>query len=191
MGLPAPLSALVSLATLIVITGALHEDGLADTADGFWGGWDKTRRLEIMKDSRIGAFGVIALFLGLSARWGALWMLYTASPTTAAAAVLVAATGSRAMMSAVMSELPNARDDGLSARVGDVGRRTAGIAIAIAAFIGFVFAGWGGLAGLIWAGLLVWGLAAIARQKIGGRTGDTLGATQQLAEIAILFSLVA
>lgn len=190
-GLPAPLCALIALTTMIVTTGALHEDGLADTVDGLWGGWTPESRLEIMKDSRIGAYGVIALFLALSARWSALWMLFSAGPAVAAAAILIAPTASRAMMPGVMMILPNARSDGLSATVGSVPLTTALSAVAIAVFIAFIFAGWGGLMALIWVCVTTFILARIALAKIGGQTGDVLGATQQLAEIAILFSLLA
>ena len=191
LGLPAPLCALVMLATLVISTGALHEDGLADTADGLWGGWTPERRLEIMKDSRIGAYGVIALFFSLSARWAALWMLFSASPEAAAAAVLIASSASRAMMPQIMAHLPNARMDGLSAQVGDVPFTTALLALGLAGIIAIIFAGWGGIMALIWAVLVTFLLARIALAKIGGQTGDILGASQQLAEIAILLSLLA
>ncbi len=191
LGLPAPLCALMALATCVMITGALHEDGLADTFDGLWGGWTVERRLEIMKDSRIGAYGVIALVLSLAARWSAIWILFEVNPFDGAAGVLVAAVGSRSMMGAVMATLPNARDNGLAAHVGGVGQPTALLGLGVAVFLAILLTGWSGLAALIWAGLVTLGLAAVARAKIGGRTGDILGATQQLAEIAILFSLVA
>ena len=191
LSLPPALCALCALTALIVTTGALHEDGLADTADGLWGGWTPERRLEIMKDSRIGAYGVIALFLALSARWSALWMLFTADPAVAAAAILVAATAARAMMPPVMAVLPNARQDGLSAGVGDVPLAAALIALGTGLGIALIFAGTGGAMALIWACLATFVLARIALKKIGGQTGDILGATQQLSEIAVLLSLLA
>ncbi len=84
LGLPAPLAAGLVLLAMIAVTGALHEDGLADTADGFWGGWDRARRLEIMKDSQIGSYGVIALILSLGLRWSALGVLIAhGTPTPA------------------------------------------------------------------------------------------------------------
>lgn len=190
-GLPAPLCALISLATLIVITGALHEDGLADTADGLWGGWTREARLDIMKDSRIGAYGVIAIFLGLAARWAALWMLFEISPSTAAAAILVASCASRAMMPQVMANLPNAREVGLAASVGQVPLSAALAALGIATLTALIFSGWGGLAAIVCAILVTLAMSKIAMSKIGGQTGDILGATQQLAEIAILMSLLA
>ncbi|MEM7643652.1 MAG: adenosylcobinamide-GDP ribazoletransferase [Pseudomonadota bacterium] len=191
VGLAPGLAAALALATSIAVTGALHEDGLADLADGFWGGFDKDRRLAIMRDSRIGTYGVIALFLGLAARWAALWMLFEMSPETAAAAILVAATASRAVMPGVMWALPHARNDGLSAQVGHVRKETAFVAFGLAALVTIIFAGWGGIMALVWALVIASLLARIALMKIGGQTGDILGATQQLAEIAILLSLVA
>ncbi|MEL7013020.1 MAG: adenosylcobinamide-GDP ribazoletransferase [Pseudomonadota bacterium] len=191
LGLPTALCAMLCLATLVIITGALHEDGLADTIDGLWGGWTTERRLEIMKDSRIGAYGVIALVLGLAARWAAIWMLFEVSATAAAAGIMVASAASRAMIPQVMANLPNARDGGLSAQVGDVPLVTALIALGIAVFAAFAFAGWGGLLAMIWAIAVTAAIARIAWIKIGGQTGDILGATQQLVEIAVLFSLLA
>ena len=97
---------------------------------------------------------------------------------------------SRAMMPQIMANLPNARSDGLSARVGDVPFTTALVALGLAGLVAIIFAGWGGIMALIWAALVTFLLARIALAKIGGQTGDILGAAQQLAEIAILFSLL-
>lgn len=189
LGLPAPLAAALALATLAVATGAMHEDGLADSADGLWGGWDRARRLEIMRDSRIGTYGVIALVLSLVARWAALSALFQAGavfgPLIAVGAV------SRAPMVALMAWLPNARGDGLSSTVGRPGRDTALAAIATALLIGLIFAGGAVLFAAIWAGLATLACGAVARAKLGGQTGDILGASQQLAEIAALAVLAA
>ena len=191
LGLPTALCALLSLASLVITTGALHEDGLADSIDGFWGGWTTERRLEIMKDSRIGAYGVIALVLALAARWAAIWMLFEVNATAAAAGILVASATSRAMMPQIMANLPRAREGGLSAQVGDVPLVTALVAFGVAFVTAFVFAGWGGLLALIWGVVVTLVIARIAWVKIGGQTGDVLGATQQLVEIAVLLSLLA
>lgn len=189
MGLPAPLAALLSLAALTMTTGALHEDGLADTADGLWGGWTRERRLEIMKDSRIGAYGVIALFFSFSARWAAIWMCFEAGFGTIA--LILSATLSRAAMSAVMAGLPHARDAGLSRSVGTVAARTALMACAIAGLVALALTGMAGILLVIWAGIGAGAVAFVAKRKIGGQTGDILGATQQIVEIAVLFSLLA
>ncbi len=190
-GLPTPLTALISLSILIISTGAMHEDGLADTADGLWGGHDPARRLEIMKDSRIGAYGVIALILGISARWAALWLLYEIGPGVATAAILASAALSRATMPALMATLPHARSSGLSQGVGQVSHPTALLAIAIGAIATLLLTGSSLFGALFWAALVTFILAQIARAKIGGQTGDILGATQQITEIAILFSIIA
>lgn len=190
LGLPAMLCALLSLATMVVVTGAMHEDGLADTADGLWGGWTREARLEIMKDSHIGTFGVLALVLAVAARWAALWLLFEVGVGVACAALVVAATVSRATMPALMTALPHARDTGLSHSVGNVPAGAAWIAGGLAALAALLLCGSAMLGVLFWAALVAFGIALIARRKIGGQTGDILGACQQVTEIAVLFSLI-
>ncbi|WP_120502030.1 adenosylcobinamide-GDP ribazoletransferase [Roseovarius sp. EL26] len=191
MGLPTPLAALICLTIQIVTTGALHEDGLADTIDGLWGGWNKARRLEIMKDSRIGAYGVLALVLSLAARWAVFWLLLSQSPATAVLFITTAACLSRAAMVALMAILPNARASGLSHSVGQPSAQTAGVACAIGVVCAIMMSGASAFGAIFWAALGAVSVGLIARKKIGGQTGDILGATQQITEIAILFSLVA
>lgn len=189
LGLPHMVAAGLALAVQILLTGAMHEDGLADTADGFWGGFDTARRLEIMKDSQIGTYGVLALILGLGLRWTAFATLLEALgpwPLLALAAL------SRAAMPTLMYALPNARQAGLSHGVGRPGKNPvilgAGIALGISMpVLGPVALFCAALAML--AATL--GMAAIARAKIRGQTGDTLGATQQICEIAGLLALLA
>ena len=115
IGLPAGAAALIGVATATIITGAMHEDGLADAADGLWGGWDPVHRLKIMKDTYIGAYGVIAIVLSLLMRWLLLTELIQLG---AGAALIAAAMLSRAAMVGVMTWLPNARTSGLSRAVG-------------------------------------------------------------------------
>ncbi|WP_137701412.1 adenosylcobinamide-GDP ribazoletransferase [Marimonas lutisalis] len=187
VGIPYHLSALLALATLVLITGAMHEDGLADLADGFWGGFAPARRLEIMRDSRIGAYGVIALALSLGLRGTALATL----ETTMIAALFASAALSRASMAATMRALPNARTDGLSHSTGRPAARSVALAAGLALLSALLLCGWAGL----WAALAALGVMAatqaLARAKIGGQTGDVLGATQQLTEIAALLALTA
>ncbi|MEO3415257.1 adenosylcobinamide-GDP ribazoletransferase [Roseovarius sp. CAU 1744] len=191
LGLPPALSALLSLATLIVLTGAMHEDGLADTADGFWGGWTREARLEIMKDSHIGTYGVIALILATAARWSALWLLFQAGPGVAGAGLIVSAALSRATMPTLMAYLPHARPSGLSHSVGAPPKPAAWVAWAIAALLALLLTGVAAFGLVVWAALMALVVARLARRKIGGQTGDILGACQQIAEIAVLFSLLA
>ncbi|WP_371223071.1 adenosylcobinamide-GDP ribazoletransferase [Roseovarius sp. 2305UL8-3] len=191
LGLPAPMMALITLTVLIVLSGGMHEDGLADTADGFWGGWTRERRLEIMKDSHIGSYGVIALILSLAARWACLWLLWDSGAALAVPAVLASAVVSRAAMPAVMTALPHARATGLSHQVGKVSGVTAWLGGGLAALLAVSLLGGSAIWAMIWGALVVFGLAMLARRKICGQTGDVLGASQQLAEITLLVCLSA
>ena len=162
-----------ALTTLVLTTGTLHEDGLADTADGFWGGHDRARRLEIMRDSRIGSYGVIALMLSLAARWAALTALFAAGSILAP--LLIAAAGSRAAMAVAMHRLRHARKDGLAQSTGRPDRGTAWLAVGIAALVALALSGAQVFA---LAGVAVLTLATavqICRRKIGGQTGDSGG----------------
>lgn len=184
LGLPALWAAAAMLALQVTITGAMHEDGLADTADGLWGGTTRARRLEIMKDSRIGAYGVIALALSLGLRAASLAVILPAEG--AFWALLAVGVVSRAPMVALMALLPNARTSGLSQSVGRVPRQTLLLALACAVLVPLILTPYALIALFFWTVLPIICLAAIARQKIGGQTGDILGASQQVAEIAAL-----
>jgi adenosylcobinamide-GDP ribazoletransferase len=176
------------LALGAVLTGGLHEDGLSDTADGLFGGWTRERRLEIMKDSRVGSYGVLALVLVTLLRWSALTTILAAGSPW----VLVAVGAlSRAPMALVMSALPNARATGLSHATGRPSGRVALIGAALAGAIAFLFAGWGTIPMLALVAVTSGLLARSAQARIGGQTGDILGATQQLAEAAALAVLAA
>lgn len=189
LSLPPQAAALLALATSIALTGALHEDGLADMADGFWGATTRERRLEIMKDSRIGSYGVLALGLSLIARWTALTALF--DHHGALWAMIAAMALSRAAMPALMAALPHARPDGLSRSVGVPPTRTALHGALIAAVLAYLCLGWGGSAAILVTALVAAGTARLAARKIGGQTGDVLGAAQQLTEIAVLFVAIA
>ncbi|MBQ2260262.1 MAG: adenosylcobinamide-GDP ribazoletransferase [Loktanella sp.] len=184
LGIPAAISAALVLALAVVLTGAMHEDGLADSADGLWGGWDKARRLAIMKDSHIGSYGVIALALTLLVRW--LGLVAIAGAGGFALVLIVIAGLSRASMVGVMAVLPHARDGGLSRSVGRPAARTAWLALGIGAALAVLT----GYPVLVLVAVLVAALCAlIAKAKIGGQTGDILGAAQQLTEVALLVAV--
>ncbi|RYH02027.1 adenosylcobinamide-GDP ribazoletransferase [Salipiger sp. IMCC34102] len=188
LGCPVGVAALVLVATQIAVTGALHEDGLADSLDGLWGGHDTARRLEIMSDSRIGAYGVIGLVLSLLLRWQ-IWVLLIGTGTLWPAAIAVGAI-SRAPMTVVMAGLRNAKRGGVSHHVGRPKGPTAALACAVAAIVALLL-GWAApvAAAMVVAVTFVW--ARIAQARIGGQTGDILGATQQWAEITVLLVLSA
>lgn len=190
LGLPPLAAGLLAVAAQIVLTGALHEDGLADSADGIWGGWTRDRRLEIMRDSRIGSYGVLALILSVGLRATACATL-PAGPLAVAA---LAATGaaSRGAMTGVMAGLPPARPDGLSVSTGRPSPATAVLALAVASALCLIALPFG--LALITVAACCAGaaiVAGIARAKIGGQTGDILGASQQIAEITALLALAA
>ncbi len=187
-GLPAGPVAGVILTCQVLLTGSMHEDGLADTADGLWGGFTPERRLEIMKDSRIGAYGVLALVLGLGLRWTALTALIAGGGLWALVGVAVL---SRAPMAMLMATLPNARNSGLSHSVGRPSAWACGLALCLGLVCAVGFAGFAGVLACVAAALATLGLALMAKAKIGGQTGDILGAAQQCSEIAALLTLAA
>jgi adenosylcobinamide-GDP ribazoletransferase len=172
------------------VTGALHEDGLADTADGFGGGDGRQSKLDIMRDSRIGAYGVCALVLALLLRVGA---LASFSDTYGVVWALIAShSAARAAMVTVMWLLPPARSDGLSfAAGGPLGQSVvAGAAIAFVVLLFCLHPGRGFIAALVLiaaVALMAW----LAMRQIEGQTGDVLGATEQVGEIAVLLVAVA
>jgi adenosylcobinamide-GDP ribazoletransferase len=173
----------------MLVTGALHEDGLADTADGLGGGATRERKLEIMRDSRIGTYGVAALAFSILLRVATLAAL---PPGLAVAALIAAHMAGRAMIPQFLGSLPPARDDGLSANVGAVGERTAAIALSIAVVALLVLLG--PMAALV-AGtvLAAWFLVlkALAQRQLGGHTGDICGALEQGGEILVLLAAAA
>lgn len=189
LGLTPGVTAAATLATLACLTGALHEDGLSDTADGLFGGWTRERRLEIMKDSRVGSYGVLALLLVTLARWSALTTIL-ASGQHWAALIAVGAL-SRAPMALLMAHLPNARGTGLSHSTGAPDPAIAATGAALAALIALVLTGGTAITMIIGTALTAALLARTAQRRIGGQTGDILGASQQLAEAACLAALAA
>ncbi|WP_340116516.1 adenosylcobinamide-GDP ribazoletransferase [Pelagibius sp. 7325] len=190
LALPPFACALAALAVSILVTGALHEDGLADVADGFGGGHGRERKLAIMRDSRIGSYGVLALALVLTARGGSLASL---ADTGAAAAALIAAhTLSRGGLAALMAAQPLARSDGLAAATGRPGGADAVIAFAVGGLAAFLLLDFGvAVVAILACAVVQLGLGLQAQRQIGGMTGDVLGAAQQLGEAAVLLAICA
>lgn len=197
LGLPVTVAAVLAVAALVATTGAFHEDGLADTADGFGGGVTRARKLEIMTDSRIGTYGAAALVLALLLRVTLLAALADMAGGAVAALALVAvAAVSRVAGLVPVWLLPQAKPDGRSAAVGRPTARTMAAAALGAAAIGLILLT--PAHGLVRAGLAVacaaaavLPLVALSRRMIGGQTGDVAGAAQQVAEIAMMAALVA
>lgn len=188
LSLPPTAGAVLLIATLVISTGAMHEDGLADTVDGFWGGFTPERRLEIMKDSHIGTYGVLALIFSQVLRVILMGALLTAGLY---GAILAACIISRAFMPVLMAALPTARNSGLSHTVGGPSVRTVLVGMVLAVVCAVVLMGSGALIAILIASVTIAGLAGLAKTKISGQTGDVLGATQQLAELSFLAVAVA
>jgi adenosylcobinamide-GDP ribazoletransferase len=188
MGLPESIAAGLLLTVQIVLTGAMHEDGLADTADGFWGGFTPERRLEIMKDSQIGTYGALSLIVAIGLRWLALTALLT---TTGLWAPLALAALSRAVMPVLMFALPNARISGLSNSVGRPSAAVISSGLILALLVSALIIGANTVPIAAAMGLTTLGLALLARAKVGGQAGDILGAGQITAELTGLLVLLA
>jgi len=193
--LPAPLAAVLSTAASIYLTGAFHEDGFADTCDGLGGGMTRERVLEIMKDSRVGAYGAIGIVCMLLVKCTALAML---PPTGAIAALFLAHPLSRLAATSLIWRMRYARDEGKSK---PMAQQMRGAEFAIAAFCAclpgavLLACGWLSMAVLA-ASVAAAALSAawLARKfhvRLQGYTGDCLGAVQQLAEVAVYLVVVA
>jgi adenosylcobinamide-GDP ribazoletransferase len=169
----------------VLLTGGLHEDGLADMADGMAYGRDREQKLAIMRDSRIGTYGVCALTLSLMLRVSALAAI--ARPGAVALALIAAHAAGRAALPACMRFIPPARSGGLSAAAGrpPVPGVAAALLLGVAA-LGLALGVTRALAALTLAAVAVLMMARLAVRQIGGQTGDVLGATEQLVEIAVL-----
>ena len=185
LGVPPLPSAAIALAATMLLTGCLHEDGLADTADGFGGGVTRERKLEIMRDSRIGTFGVCALIVSFALRWSALATM--AAPLQVAAALIAAHVAARAILPAFMRLVPPARPDGLSAQAGRPPLESAGVAALIGIIVlGIALGPLATLGAIILLALAGAFMAWLATRQIGGQTGDVLGALEQICEIIVL-----
>jgi len=188
-GLTPLIAAALAVAAGIVATGALHEDGLADFADGIGARGDRQAKLAAMRDSHIGVFAMLALALGLILRVSALATL--GQPLQVLGALIAAHAGARALLPWAMYQERPARSDGLAVAVGRPSRATAGAALVIGAIVMVVALGPGaGFVAAVGAALAM-GLLPLARRELGGITGDVLGAVEQSAEILILLAIVA
>lgn len=191
-GLPPYVSAVLVIATLILCTGALHEDGLADTCDGLWGGHNPQQRYDIMHDSRIGVYGALALILSVLLRHQAIVSVFNHSPYAVVTALVVVCGLSRAALGIGLAFVPNVQHSKSASYVGVCPKPIALLAILIAFALAYALLG-------LTMGISILGLSMIAAclfvlwfgyRKIGGKNGDILGASQQTSEIVGLLVLV-
>jgi adenosylcobinamide-GDP ribazoletransferase len=193
--LPSLVSAVLAVAAQVVVTGALHEDGLADVADGFGGGRDRESKLAILRDSRIGTYGAAALVFDLMLRVATVAALTRPSAAYAGAALMLAGAIARGAALGPLAWLPPARRDGVGARAASLGPFSlrpaavtlAALALALGLFeLGVVRA----LFAFVIAAAVARLFAELARRHIGGQTGDVCGAAAALAELATLLALL-
>ncbi len=190
LGLGPVLAAIIGVVAMLVLTRGLHEDGLADLADGLGAHTNREGRLAIMRDSRIGAFGAMALVIVIGARVAAVADLQ--SGMAVLAALVVAAALSRAAMVMAMAVMPDAREDGMAADAGEPALDQALIALGIGAALALVFLfPWAWIAVLAGGGIAACLVGWLAMTVLGGKTGDVLGAIQQVSEIGVLAGAVA
>jgi len=189
LGLPSLAAGLIAVAATAAVTGGLHEDGLADTVDGVLGGHDRDETLAIMRDSRIGAFGTLALIFVIALKVAALEALEAGA---AAAALIGAEVVGRAVLPAVMHYLPPARADGLGFQAGAPAREDAIVAAALGAVLALLMLGIGaGIVALAVAAAAAALIARVAAARLGGQTGDVLGAIEQVVATAVLLTAAA
>jgi len=190
-GFPDYFAAAVALGVGAIITGALHEDGLSDMADGFGGGTSREHRLEIMRDSRIGAYGALALMIVVLARASLYVSLLDIPPEGTIVLMASAGAFSRSLVVDLLWATRPAKPDGLSVTAGRPSRTTTLVALLIGglgagAAASYVLAPVVSLAALIAGGVTLAIVRALAMRKIGGQTGDVCGASQVLTETAML-----
>jgi adenosylcobinamide-GDP ribazoletransferase len=191
--LPSLIAVLLCMAATVVVTGGIHEDGLADAADGLFGGRDAARCLEIMKDSRLGTFGALALWFSLTGKLLLLTSLLERNEWLAFAALVMANTLGRGACVVLLYFYPYVRAEGSRAKLfGDgVGRGQLVLALVFSAALAFALTDLAA-ASCVLAAILVTALAGIYfKRKIGGVTGDCLGAANQFVELACYLALAA
>ncbi|MGJ8532665.1 MAG: adenosylcobinamide-GDP ribazoletransferase [Alphaproteobacteria bacterium] len=193
--LPYYLISVLTIAAMIIATGALHEDGLADMIDGFGGGHERERKLEIMKDSHIGTYGVLALFLSQGMRMILIASLLLRGLDVAITVLLAAQMVSRLCSMFLWAGLPPARSNGLSKQAGQPQFRALVMAVVTTSIallclllpslniIAILFA-------TAFSGLVSYLMILLCRRQIGGQTGDTIGSTQQLCDLAFMTGIL-
>ena len=186
-----PVAVLLSLTATIYATGAFHEDGLADTVDGLGGGWQKLRILEIMKDSRVGSYGVVAMVLALL---GKFTLLNSLDGALVPFALLAGHAVSRFCSTVLLATMDYVRED-LLAKAKPLATRISGgemlVALLFVLVVLTLLPTEKAVAGCVLAALATLWLAGKFRRWLGGYTGDCLGATQQVSEIAFYLGLLA
>ena len=189
IGLSGLLAALLAVAATVIVGGALHEDGLADFADMLGVRGDRERKLAVMRDSRIGTYGVLALGFSTAIKVSALVGL--GDPWLVAGALVTTHACGRATLPIIMRSLPLARPNGLAVNAGKPTAAATYQGIGVALLISAFACGPGAaLVSVVVAIVAAFLISEVARRQIGGYTGDVLGAAQEAAQLAIFVNLV-
>lgn len=184
---PPMVAAGIAIGAGVLLTGALHEDGLSDCCDGLGGGATREKALDIMRDSRIGAYGAIGLVLSIGLRWAALASL---APWAGFAALVAAHAIGRGMIVVTLGYTGYARSEGAGQLVADGVRSWEGwTSVAVVLAISIIFCGWAGFSAAILAAIAGGVMLALLVRRLGGYTGDGLGAVEQVSEIAAMVAL--
>lgn len=197
-GLPVLVVSAIAISAVVLVTGALHEDGLADVADGFGAGGTRERKLEIMRDSAIGTYGVLALVIVVLVKAACLAALIGAAQSVWHAPVMLVATAalSRTFVVVAMEAMPAARSDGRALEAGQPSRHAvnqtllAGLTIGVV-LLWLICSLWTVFATVLAGAIAYYIVKRRAMYHIGGQTGDVLGTVQQLTETAMLMALSA
>lgn len=179
--------AVVGILAATIVTGAFHEDGLADAADGLWGGWDPAERLRIMRDSRLGTYGTIALIAVFALRFA---LLVPVPPGTFAVALVCGHVVGRAagpMLVMLLPPLTDSSSAGIAGRLGPVARLVTAVLVVAPVTLA---AGLVAVPLLAVAVVVVLACADLFRRRLGGITGDAIGATTVLVELAVVAVVV-
>jgi adenosylcobinamide-GDP ribazoletransferase len=189
IGVPGLAAAALALGAGAALTGALHEDGLADVGDGFGGGRDRDAKLAIMRDSRVGTYGVLVLLISFVAKASALASLPIAEIIPALIATHALA---RAAIPVLAANLPFARDDGLGRSAGRPDSASVIIAVVIAIVVALLcLPVEAAIVAVLMTAAGATVMAVLAWRQIGGITGDVFGAVEQVAETTVLLTLAA
>lgn len=194
-GLPSYFAAALAVAAMVMASGAMAEDALADAADGLFGGHSIERRLDIMKDSRHGTYGVAALCLFILLRVTALGAIAAVNPLAAGSIWLAASIVGRSGALWVAVALPPARREGAAATAGQLPARNFAVGAVFAALLLFLLAGpatsmFALVVAVTLAVIVMTGWTALCRRLVGGQTGDLIGALGALVEVAVLAALL-
>ncbi len=182
-----PMTAAFLVATMVILTRALHLDGLMDVCDGVFGGFTRERRLEIMRDSRVGAFGVVGGVAVLLLKYGALLSLLTLPEPGKEWALLLFPAISRWTMVVLLGAFPYVRSQGLGSPFHGGGVKIATTVAGLSALAASILlGGFAGLGLFLGAMAMAWLMGWAMAKSLGGLTGDTYGATNEIIEMTVI-----